>query len=440
MLCAIANIEPIVVFPVVLSYGSSKPKDLEFLEDVVQDLAHILEHGLKDGDRVLQVTLRCVVCDAPARALVKGTKLCSGYFECDKCAQEGMWIGRVVYPIVKDVNLRTDVSFRRKVNLEHHNNESPFSALPIDMIKKFPIDYMHQLCLGVMKKLILSWVRGSRNVKLSSGQVKEISDQLIALKPFVPRIFARKPRGLEQIDRWKATEYRQFLLYTGKIVLSNILKPELYYHFLCLSVASCIMISPDLASVHCEYAKQLMEYFVEQAIKLYGSEFAVYNVHSMIHLADEVAEYGSLDACSAFPFENYMQKLKRLVHSGKNPLVQIAKRLSESTATVQLSHHPKICLRRPDNAFILSDSACCEVVEKLSNVNDNGDEQFSCRVYQRTDALFANPCDSRLIGVFQVNQRWTTIKVLSSHDLTKKAIKVELGCNKIVFMAILHQY
>lgn len=78
------------------------------------------------------------------------------------------------------------------------------------------------------------------------------------------------------------------------------------------------MISPALASVHCAYAKQLMEYFVEQGIKLYGKEFPVYNVHSMIHLADDVAEYGSLDACSAFPFENYMQKLKRLVRSGNS--------------------------------------------------------------------------------------------------------------------------
>ena len=439
VLCAIANVEPIVVFPVVLTYGSSKPKDLEFLEDIVKDLGHILEHGLQDGDRVLQISLRCVVCDAPARALVRGTKLCSGYFGCDKCAQKGVWEGRVVYPLVKDINLRTDVSFRGKVNAEHHNNESPFCALPINMVKTFPIDYMHQLCLGVMKKLILSWIRGSRDVKLSAGQVKEISDQLIALKPFMPNIFARKPRGLEEIDRWKATEYRQFLLYTGKAVLHNVLNPELYNHFLCLNVASSIMISPTLASVHCAYAKQLMEYFVEQGIKLYGKEFPVYNVHSMIHLADDVAEYGSLDACSAFPFENYMQKLKRLVRSGKNPLVQIAKRLSESTEAVQPCHEPKICLKRPDNAFILTDSACCEVVQKLDYVDHNGNEQFSCRVYQRTEALFVNPCDSRLAGVFKANARWTTMKVLSSQALTRNAIKFELGPSKIVFMAILHR-
>ena len=81
---------------------------------------------------------------------------------------------------------------------------SPFCTLPIDMIKKFPIYYMHQLCLGVTRKLILTWIRGSCKVKLSAGQVKEISNRLTGLKPFVPSFFARKPRGMAEIDRWKA--------------------------------------------------------------------------------------------------------------------------------------------------------------------------------------------------------------------------------------------
>ena len=114
VLCAIVNVKPAMVFPVVLTCGSSKPKDLEFFDDLIKDLDNVLKNGVQDGNRVLQVSLRCCVCDAPARALVKITKLCSGYFGCDKCAQKGMWVGRVVYPEVKNVALRTDASFRHQ--------------------------------------------------------------------------------------------------------------------------------------------------------------------------------------------------------------------------------------------------------------------------------------------------------------------------------------
>ena len=162
VLCAIVNIKPVVVFPVVLTCGPSKPKDLEFLEDLVRDLDDVLQNKLQADGHLIEVTLRCIVCDAPARALVKGTKLCSGYFGCDKCVQKGLWVGRVTYPLVRDIELRTDVSFRKKVDEGHHHGTSPFCNLSVDMVKKFPIDYMHQLCLGIMRKFTLTWMRGKR--------------------------------------------------------------------------------------------------------------------------------------------------------------------------------------------------------------------------------------------------------------------------------------
>lgn len=110
----------------------------------------------------------------------------------------------------------------------------------------------------------------------------------------------------------------------------------------------------------------------------------------MVHLADEVEEFGSLDACSSFPFENYMQKLKRLVQSGKSPIAQIAKRMSESSGTIEPTCEATISLKKPNNAFLLTDSSCCEVVDKTGNLDENGDELFLCRVYEN-QCSFCDP-------------------------------------------------
>ena len=78
-----------------------------------------------------------------------------------------------------DLNLCTNDTFRRQVNKEHHIGESAFCDLQIDMVKSFPIDYMHQVCLGTMKKLLLLWKGGDRSVKHSQQQINLISERLI---------------------------------------------------------------------------------------------------------------------------------------------------------------------------------------------------------------------------------------------------------------------
>ena len=413
---------------------------MSFLEDIIRDLEYVLQNGIRFGNRTLSVVLRCIVCDAPARAFVRGTKLYSGYFGCDKCCQEGKWIGRLTYPDVVGVVLRTDLSFRDQSNKEHHKYRSPFCDLGIDMVKKFPIDYMHQVCLGVMKKMLLLWIRGKREVRISARQVMEISNNLVCLKEFIPSCFACKPCGLDEIDRWKATEFRQFLLYTGATALSGVLRDDLYHHFLCLSVAISILVCPTLAQVHRCYAHELLSYFVQQGSVLYGEEFLVYNVHSLIHLAADTEEYGSLDACSAFEFENYMQQLKKMVRSGNNPIVQIAKRLGK-LSTGKISEPNKenmVSVKKPNNAYILNDHSCCEVIDTINQQSEDGNQLFTCRIYESTIGLFNSPCDSRLIGIHRASSRQTSMKVLSSQTLVKRAMMIYLELNKIVFMALLH--
>ena len=91
----------------------------------------------------------------------------------------------------------------------------------------------------MMKRLMIYWFRSGLREKfrLSEGQCKLVSDELITLIPFVCSEFKRKPRTLGKLERWKATELRQFLLYTGPVVLRSRLPDDYYNHFMLLHVA-----------------------------------------------------------------------------------------------------------------------------------------------------------------------------------------------------------
>ena len=61
----------------------------------------------------------------------------------------------------------------------HHRGVSLFLQLHnLDIIHDFPLDYLHQVCLGVMKKLLLTWNRGPRAMfRISATQNEQVSNQ-----------------------------------------------------------------------------------------------------------------------------------------------------------------------------------------------------------------------------------------------------------------------
>lgn len=73
----------------------------------------------------------------------------------------------------------------------------------------------------------------------------------------------------------------------------------------------------------------MLEKYVKDFPNLYGPASVSYNVHSLIHLGADVTKYGNLDNYSAFKFENFMQKLKKLIKKNNQPLQQLNNRLYE---------------------------------------------------------------------------------------------------------------
>lgn len=92
--------------------------------------------------------------------------------------------------------LRNDSSFASKKYLEHQKGDTPLLQLPIGHISQFPIDYMHNVCIGVVKKLLFIWRDSGRQYGLRNININSINLRIFELKAYWPRDFNRKPRTL----------------------------------------------------------------------------------------------------------------------------------------------------------------------------------------------------------------------------------------------------
>lgn len=55
-------------------YGEKKPEDVQlYFQEFVDDFKDVLENGITINGHTLTVLIRCIICDSPARAFVKGT-------------------------------------------------------------------------------------------------------------------------------------------------------------------------------------------------------------------------------------------------------------------------------------------------------------------------------------------------------------------------------
>ena len=93
---------------------------------------------------------------------------------------------------------------------------------------------------------------------------------------------------------------------------------------MCLSIAVSLMSNSNVLKRqhYLDYAKKLMAFFVSNLQGLYGPQFYSYNVHALLHLHEDVLYHNcSLHDLSSFPFDNFLQIVKKFVKSENKPLI-----------------------------------------------------------------------------------------------------------------------
>jgi hypothetical protein len=145
------------VYMVGCYYGNDKPNNAnDFLKEFIYELISI-------KDKLpIQVSLYAIVCDAPAKSFILSTKGHTEYASCSKCCIYGTYKnGTVCFVERVPSRLRIDIDFLNQTDRDYHKGETILTMINnLGLVSNVPLDYMHLICLGVVKKLLLLWIKG----------------------------------------------------------------------------------------------------------------------------------------------------------------------------------------------------------------------------------------------------------------------------------------
>lgn len=262
-----------------------------------------------------------------------------------------------------------------------------------------------------------------------------------------------------------------FLLYVGPVILKYCLTQELFQHFMLLSVA-CRILSSELA-VNCnDHAKQFLRNFVSLTGDLYGAKSLALNMHSLIHLADDAKYFKiPISDLTAFPFESFLGRIKKLFRSDKQPLAQVSRRLHEiSLASFKPSFKPKLkrnfevlksrqgndnklhiskirfrgvimSTKKPDNSILLNDGEIIQIQEIICRDSTHSKNvELIGSILKKDKPLLKYPCDSKIL------EMWKVSRTHRRHSFRMDAINRKMilftfeheDCEKMYTMPILH--
>ena len=320
--------------------GPVKPDMSTILQPVLDKIHNLYETGLPittpAGPKLLRAKLLCCVFDLPARASVLNLMQWNGQYGCTYCLDQGTQISRVRVYLPNAAH-----TARKERSVLQHAQEalgsSPVCGVKgpsvlspyLNIVKDTVIDYMHAVLEGVAKTILQKfWLNGKyKDHRFYLGKnIKEIDNMLVHIKP--PHKFRRTPRPIaKSVKYWKASEFRAWLLFYAIPILSEFLHRDYLHHLNLLVKSMHILLNSEIRHSDLFTAEKMLSVFYQTSVKLYPQQVCTMNVHSIIHLVQQVRNFGPLWSHSCSGFESMNGHLKKHCHGTRNVLPQLVRNL-----------------------------------------------------------------------------------------------------------------
>ena len=221
--------------------------------------------------------------------------------------------------------VKTDPDFCKGIKGKSLLLDQPF----FNLLKDAPCEYMHLVCLGVIKRLTeVTFKVGEnreRNTKRKLSLPQTFNDKIRSIQ--LTREFSRRCRNLD-FGVMKAAEFRNLLIFFFPIVIDCIeeeyKKERKCWLHLAFMIRACVISNDEFRNVNVDDVNSACDKFYKLYEETYGKNNCTYSIHVVPSHLLLIRGNRPLTFKSAFKFENFYSEMRNLFHAGSvSPLKQV---------------------------------------------------------------------------------------------------------------------
>ncbi|XP_067206760.1 uncharacterized protein [Linepithema humile] len=338
-----------------LYVGKNDPNQNVFLQPFIEQANKLSLYGFhwnhNGKDVISKVIPLCAIVDSVARFKMLNMSGINSYYACTFCYQKAERTvkgqrfplctyrapDRTTESTIKDIEKVYEKRNERNDRKRYVKGvKGPTVLLQLhffDLITGFVPDYMHCILLGVIRLHTELLFDSSRK-----NFWKNMENDEIAMKHLISAIderftnicaltsITRSVRSLSQINIWKASEWRSWLIFYCIPCLKGFLKKKYLKHLAMLSKSTNILLQKSVTKQNVLKAHELFLTYVFLFNKYFGVTSMVLNVHLLTHIAQNVLNWGPLWTHNAFVYEGQNRHLLQLLQSPRYVVKQIARK------------------------------------------------------------------------------------------------------------------
>ena len=135
-----------------------------------------------------------------------------------------------------------------------------------------------------------------------------------------------------EFHNYKCNEFLNMQYYLLLFILKPIIKPQYFKHLLKYLLFIRILSQDKITKEDIEFSKILIDEYIADFRSMYGKKSMTFNLHSHLHLPNQVEKKGPLHLINCFPFEGHFKVTKNYASGTRNVAGQIAQELEFNQA------------------------------------------------------------------------------------------------------------